>query len=259
MPGYAVAIPGIVGPRFVGFPGLAAAPAPADVPDRRDHSVNGAWVDGWNQTGSIFRTQTNTNPIGGYTGTGTGNKAILGHFLPAPLALAALAALSWTTTDLQPEGPAGSGIPVPYGNLVVELAPGLVAILVVGDSPTTGTFTPLSATQTRVDWTPGGNLVRVVNGKGMALFPNPPGPVFVPTTPPLPVQPSAAAWTGFAYAIADILAFYPGATILNVDPLDGGEPALTILSGVTLCAGDSANHRQHAIRLDAWSLNGSAI
>lgn len=262
-PAYRVALPGILGPQFVGLAGAAAAPAPDDLLDRRDHSVNGAWVDAWNRPAPepIFRQQTNRNPAGGYTGLGVGNKAILGHRVAAPLPLAALVSIEYTVTRLQPEA-VGVNL-IPYANLIVELAPaGPIVVLVFGDvaSPLIlGTYSSPGPNQTTVAWSAAADGVLVVLDEGMCVFPNPPGPVLVPVSQG-PIQgPTAGSWQSHAYSIAGILAVYPGAQIVNADPVDGGLPSATILAGVLLCTGSSTNFVQSATRLNAWTLNGAPI
>ena len=231
------------------------------------------------ESGPIFRSQTNANPAGGFTGGGTGNKGILGHFLGAAMPLGSLASVSWTVTNLQPEGPAGPGIPLPYANLIVDLgvpvvppfAPGGIVILVFGDilapplALSLGTFSFPGPNQIKCVWTAATDGVLTVVGKGMAVFPDPPGPTIVPS--PDGVQPTGnvppGIWQNYSRSIAAILAAYPAAVVLNANPLDGGMPGGTapgtIMSGVLLAAGDSSNQRQHAARLNAWTLNGIAI
>jgi len=253
------------------------------IPNRRDHSVNGAWADGFQNlagpTGPILRSQTNTNPGGGYNGGGTGNKAILGHFLPSPLPLGSLLSLEWTISRLQPEGATGPGIQLPYMNLVVDLGapipppptpppalPGPLVLLVLGDAGNPlplGVYSAPSPTQLKATWSAATERVLVVFGKGMVGFPNPPGPVVVASPEGPQLGPNGNTplgnWQNYSYTIAAILAAYPGAQIVNADPVDGGMPAATILSGALLVAGDSANHRQSAVRVDSWALNGVQI
>ena len=248
-------------------------PTPTIVPDRRDHSVNGAWVDGWQYAagvaGPVFRTQTNVNPAGGYTGGGTGNKAILGHFLPpAGMPLGSLTSIEYTAEKLAPEV-VGINI-IPYINLIVELVPGIIVVMVLGDFGNvvpTGTFSSPGPNQFKCVWTPGANLVLVVNFEGMATpAAGPWAPVFVvPSFGPAPsTPPSPGNWPGTGYKIGgggptDILTAYPGAKILNVDPLDGGLPKTTIISGIIMNIGSSSNFIQNAIRLLDWKVNGVAV
>jgi len=254
------------------------------VPFRRDHSVGGAWVDGFQNaagpTGPIFRTQTNLNPAGGYTGSGTGNKAILGKFLAAPMPLGALVSMEWTVTSLQPEAPAGPGIHLPYCNLIVDLGgppvvPPFVAqpppplglvVLVFGDelaapARALGTFTTPGPDQRRCVWTAAADRALTVIGKGMAVFPDPPGPTIVPS--PDGPQPTAntplGIWQNFSRTLGAILAAYPGAMIVNANPVDGGLPLATTDAGFLLIVGDSSNRIQSATRLDSWKINGAEV
>ena len=233
------------------------------VPQRRDHSVNGASAENWRNPSPILRTNTDNNPAGSFTGGGLGNKAILGHFLAASMLLSAIASIEWEQESLTPEavGPNTT----PYGNLIVELdpigAPGVYSILVFGDASSPlnlGTYTTPAPGVTKVVWTPATNFANVVVDKGMAILPNPPGPVFVPVAQG-PAQSVPGAWPGHAYRVSDILAVYPGARVVNANPADGGMPAATIVAGILLALGDSNNKIQNAVQIRNWKLNGVAI
>lgn len=233
------------------------------VPQRRDHSVNGASAENWRNPSPILRTSTDNNPAGSYTGGGIGNKAILGHFLDAPLLLSAIVSIEWEQESLTPEA-TGANI-IPYGNLIVELDPvgnpGVYSILVFGNAASAlnlGTYTTPAPGVTKVVWTPATNFASVVVDKGMAILPNPPGPVFVPVAQG-PAQSMPGAWPGHAYRISDILAVYPNARVVNANPADGGMPALTVIAGVLLVLGDSGNKVQNAVQIRNWKLNGAAI
>lgn len=236
----------------------------AGLASRREHSVNGARVDEVrNPTGFILRTSANNNVAGSFTGGGIGNKAIAGHFLGAPLLLSALVSIEWIQDVLVPE--ATGAVIRPFANLIVELdpagAPGVYSIFVLGDVSSAlnlGTYTVLGPTRTQVQWTAAANFVNVVVDKGMVIFPNPPGPVLVPVAQG-PIQSVPNAWPAHAYRISDILAVYPNARIVDANPADGGMPANTIVSGLTLILGDSNNKVQNAMQITAWKLNGAAI
>lgn len=181
--------------------------------------------------------------------------------------LGALATVEYTYDRLTPEV-TGPNI-VPYTNLIVQLTPGLLVVMVLGDfgnAVPTGTFTPAalpvgpSTTQSML-WTAATDLVLVVNFEGMATPAAGPWPPIVapsfgaaPSTPPSPGN-----WPGTGYKISDIVAAYPGAVILNTDPLDGGLPKLTIVSGITLNIGSSSNHTQNAVEILDWKINGVPV
>lgn len=252
------------------------------ISDRRDHSVNGSFIEYWNMTLPIMRWKTNVNPVGGYTGTGTGNKAILGHWLSAPMPLSALTTLEFSVQQLTPEAGV-NGNTIPYVNLVVELEPvglhaGVYTIfsMMSRDFPTLnlGAFVDAAPFYT-VTWNAALHNAQVVSDRGLYRL-SPPLPVWDPPFPPAgpPGQfivpaafiapsvggnPPVGNWTQRSYTMASILAFYPAARIINVNSLDGGLPRLTITAGVLMSAGDSINVRQNAVRVLAWKMNGIAI
>jgi len=263
------------------------------MPNRRDHSVNGAWVENWQNPQPVMRTQTNNNPAGGYNGGGLGNKAILGHYLPGPpypaggtMKLSLLASIEYLIDRITPEVSAVN-IVAPYVNLMVLLnpaAPPAMQFFVVmvladwGNVVPTGVFTPSFPPNPPVSgpgpnlihmlWTPAGSLVHVVNFEGMS---GPPAvglwPVIVPKAFGPPGDPTGllggSAWPGSGYRIADILAVYPDAIIFNWTQTlannDGGLPKLTTVSGITLNTGSSGNFSQSAVQVLDWKINGIAV
>jgi len=243
---------------LIAFGGIGVV-VPAAI-DRRDHSVNGSYIEYWNmvQPRPILHTRTNVSPAGGYNGGGTGNKAILGHFLSAPMPLGSLLSLDWSMDTLTTEA-VGVNI-LMYANLLVEMDPigdpGNISILVLGDRDNVLNLGTYIAKRTL--WTPSTNFVMVVNDKKMATFPIPPGPIIVPTSQG-GVQTVAAAWQNHDYSIANILAAYPNARIVNASSLDGGMPKTTITSGISLVLGSSGSFVLNAVALVDWKLNGSGI
>ena len=185
----------------------ANIPAAGIVANRRDHSVNGAIIEDYRALRPVMKTQTNVNPAGGYSGTGIGNKAILGHFLPGPpfpaggtMLLSALASVEYTIDRISPEV-SGANVIAPYVNLMVVLNPAappasqIFVIMVLGDWGNlvpTGVFTPAFPPNPPVSgpgpnlinmvWTPATSLVLVVNFEGMAS--NPGYPAVPPPAPP---------------------------------------------------------------------------
>lgn len=240
---------------------------PGFVPNRRDHSVNGASVDLFD-LGMLatLRTKTDQHGPGAYTGPGAGNKAILGHFLPAPMPLADLVEIVFTVERLTPEATALSGNTLPYGNLVVELVPAsaIYSLLVfgaVGNPLLLGVYSTPTPTQHRCVWTAAlpTSGVLVVRDKGMATFPIPPGPIIVPVSQG-PAQTVPGAWQTHAYSVAGILGAYPAAQIVNAYSADNGMPQLpTVTSGVMMIIGDSLNVAANAVRVVEWTLNGEPI
>lgn len=241
------------------------------VPDRRNHAVNAASVqDFTNPTGTsgpILRTNTAVNAVGGFNGGGTGNKALLGHWLPAPLLLIGFASLSVDYEQLTPEAGLIGNTRL-YVNLLVEFDPignpGVLSVLVLGSTEfalNTGTFSVLGPNRYRTTWVPGANFIQVVSDKGMGPpSVGPPVPLGGPATVPVsegPAQP--AAWFTHDYSLANLLVAYPGARLVNGASGDGGMPKLTSTAGVLLVLGDSANVKQNSVRVLDWRLNGAAI
>lgn len=266
----------------VGTPGLGdavwlqvAAPIVSIAGARRDHSVNGALVDGLYTSTPILRTKTDQHTAGAYAGGGTGNKAILGSRVAAPVLLSALVSIEFTVEFLTPEQLPLAVNTTPYMNLVVELdpagAPGVYTIFVFGDvlNPLNqGTYSVPGPDQHKCVWTPGGgNDVLVVNMRGMSTFlaiapftctAN----LVLPSQGPAPVigVTLANTWQSRAYSIAGIVAVYPAARIVNAYSGDGGLPkSPNITAGLLLIAGSSANTLQNAVRVLDWRLNGASI
>ena len=205
--------------------------------------------------------------------------------------LGALASIEYTVNRISPEV-AGTNVVTPYVNLMVQLTPGLVVVMVLADwsnAVPTGVFTPPFPPVVPVAgpdpnlinmvWTPATGLVLVVNFEGMATPPVGPAfglwaPIVTPSFGPppsyaLPVPPNAPSpspgnWPGTGYKIGgggptDILTAYPGAIILNVDPADGGLPKTTVMSGITLNLGSSGNLIQAAVEVLDWKVNGAPV
>jgi hypothetical protein len=266
--------------HVVTYPWQPFGSVPTPVADRRDHSVNGALVEGYNTSAAVLRTKTDGHVAGGYVGGGVGNKSILGHWLSAPLLLSALVSIEFTVLRITPEAtflpPLTNGYAVnvlPYANLVVDLGPpiygpgsGGVVILVFGDVNNTlllGAYSVPGVNQHRCIWTAGapGSGVLAVLGKGMFVSPSPPGALFVPASQAAPAIYLAASWQAFAFDVAAIAAAYPAATILNAFSGDGGLPlAPTITSGVMMMMiGSSGSKTQNAVQVLDWKLNGVSI
>jgi hypothetical protein len=205
--------------------------------------------------------------------TGVGNKSILGHFLAAPLLLSALVSVEYTVELLTPEQRLLAVNTVPYGNLVVELVPGsgIYSIFVFGDVNNAlllGAYSTPALNQRKCVWTAAslGSGVLVVNYKGMVTFV--PGPTANAILVPAPAQgvvpvigvTIASGYQATAYSIAQILAVYPLARIVNAFSADGGLPKTpNITSGVMMIIGSSSNSLQNAVRVLDWKLNGLDI
>jgi hypothetical protein len=240
------------------------------VADRRNHSVNGASIDEFASEAPIMRTNTNVNNAGAFNGGGTGNKSILGHWLPAPIPIGSLISIQLDYERITPE--VGGGLIDPYLNMLVELdpvgSPGLLSVLVFGDKGAapalnTGVFTTTGLNKFRTLWTPAvaGSFVFVVLNKG-TVAPGPPVPVANPAGFPPDVvlaEGVAGAWPTHTYSIAALLNRYPAARIVNGDSGDGGLPKTTQTAGLMAILGDSTTVKQQSIRVNGWLLNGTAI
>jgi hypothetical protein len=260
-------------PRW--FPNFGSGSGLTPVADRRDHSVNGASVDLFNTTSALLRTKTDQHTAGAYAGGGTGNKAILGHFLSAPMLLSDLVSIEWLAELLQPEALGPNTIP--YANLVVEMDPvgdpANYSILSLGDIDSViahglslGVFSSPTSTQRRLVWTAGSptsNVQVVLLKKMIGASPAPPGAIEVAAVQGPAVPPGAyttASWMTWAYSIPAIVARYPSARIVNAYTADGGLPkSPTIVSGLLLIIGSSGNTIQNAVRVLDWQLNGAPI
>jgi hypothetical protein len=259
--------------HVVTFPWQPFGSVPTPVPDRRDHSVNGANVDGFGTSAAILRTKTDQHTAGAYAGGGVGNKSILGHFLAAPLALSALVSIEYTVELLTPEQTLLAVNTVPYMNLVVELVPGsgIYSVFVFGDVNNVlllGAYSTPALNQRKCVWTAAspGSGVLVVNYKGMVTFvPGPTANAILVGPPAQGVVPVigvtvASGYQSSAYSIAQILAVYPLAQIVNAFSGDGGLPKTpNITSGVLLIIGSSASSLQNAVKVLDWKLNGLGI
>jgi len=242
--------------------------------NRRNHSVNDGLIDNWDRTMPVMLTNTTVNNVGGYNGGGTGNKAILGHWLPGPLVsgtpipLGMILGLSYTIEQLTPEA-GQSVLTIPYLNLLVELDPvgfpGSLSILVMGQfgvAINTGTFSSPGPNQHSMIWTPGANFASVVLDKGMGGASPGPIPLFGPNPiPPAegPPPPPNSTWSGRDYSIASILVAYPGARVVNGPTGDGGMPKLTDTSALMMIIGDSTFMKQNEVRVLSFKLNGAEV
>lgn len=225
-------------------------------PDRVDLSVNGAFVEAFQSAKAILRTQTNVNPAGGFTGGGTGNKAILGNLGFDNFPLSGLQTLRWRQKNLTPQQPYTTPLDG-YMNLVVELdpsgSPGNYSLfsLCMDSGPVIniGVATTPAPNELQLDWDVAANYTQVVLDKGVAGVVAPvvgvPGP---PNT-----------WPSRSYRVQDILTAYPNARLRNANPADGGMPKNTIVAAVLRNMGDSGTVTIAQRLLMEWRFNGILI
>lgn len=239
------------------------------VANRRNHSVNGASVEAFSGgfPAPILRTATNVNNPGAYNGGGTGNKAILGHWLNSPLALSAFGSMQLDYERITPEI---TGLIHPYLNAIVEFDPlnnpGVLAVLSFGvpDNPplNLGTYSSLGTDRFRISWSPGANRIQVVGDKGMGP-PSAPPPVPLAGPPTIPVSEGPPQvpgnWNDHDYTVTSLMLAYPLARIVNGSTGDGGLPKTTPTAAFLACLGDSGFVQANAIRLLDWRLNGASI
>lgn len=244
--------------------------APASYANRVDLSVNGGFVENFQEVGAIFRTKTNVNPVGGYNGGGIGNKAILGNYGFDGLLLSALTSLSWRSKNLTPQN-----IQPPvqqFMNLQVELDPvnyagvyAIFALLNANPGPLQqGVVTTPAPNETEVTWNAATDYTQVVVDRGMFLSSAPipwPGPgTFNAANLGVGAgDPPVGAWPARSYKWSSIVAAFPNACIRNANTNDGGLPRNTITAGVLLVSGDSGTVIIHERRLISWKLNGAEI
>ncbi len=211
---------------------------------RVDCSVNAAYVEAPYSASPVLHTRAGGNAVGGYNGTGVGNKCILGFAAGVGTAIGAWTGLRWTWLDLAPATP-GIGC---YSNQIVNLGGGTIKVFVVdpGANPALN------------------NGVTVINGDGSRTTTFDPAVHFVTVVNDVvgvvPAVDLGGSWTARSYRVSDILAVYPGAVFANVASGDGGMPATPVATPpVLIVTGDSTNNRVRAFRLSAVEFNGAAV
>jgi hypothetical protein len=255
--------------------------------DRMDCSVNHARVDAY--SGTMFTESGAPSPGGAYNNpASTGNKSILGFFGFDQMLLSALVSIEWTWRRMRPSvappppiPPAVQSVLRPYLNLVVELGapapPGTYKIFVAASGTSPADVNDVIVTAAGPDtfkysFQPGlpATTLQVVNN----FFMPPPAPPAAPTTPIPPVVVAVTAgppfpvvgtgttpgpWTSTAFKMADILAVYPGAKLVDVAPGDNGLPNAQVLPSILLITGDSSNTAISANLLKEVRVNGVLV
>jgi hypothetical protein len=243
--------------------------------NRYDLSVNQARVENARSRSPIMRTGTSlatavvnpppaTNPGGGFTGGGTGNKAIFGFKGHSGVLLSAITNLTWEWENIAPAETTGTPFlfVYPYVNLLVELAPALYKILSIDPNENArqpllniGALTNLGGDNWRFVHDPALHNMQIVNAfAAQALtppiipampitsaptatmpptLPVPLPPPYAPwtvctatgaLTPPSPLPGSALAWNNYGWTWASLIAAYPVAKLIDVYTADGGLP-----------------------------------
>lgn len=178
-----------------------------------------------------LRTEPAENDVGGFEGSGTGNKAIAG--LPgldgAPLSALDHVAIEGTTLD---------GSDTPYVNVIIDLdCTGSELVLVVADT-TTITPVDLGDGWWRWEWAATDGVWRAVGGLDALL--------------PEHLSESAGA-------LADVAAAYPAACLRDAATGDGGMPQGVTTTAVMLILGDSLNQSQSEIEVSALEVGALRV
>ncbi len=229
---------------------LAAIPFPGRV----ELSVNKSQIENYQGVIPSLRTQTGPNLTGAYEGGGTGNKAILGFRGFTGLPLGSFTGLDFTWEDLIPEttllltapvvwdppagpptvGSSAIGL-LPFINLIVDMNGdgSLIKIFNMSQtlpptSDTNFTVTSLGTDRWNYAFDPAVNTFEIVLGL-------PPVPVVDP------VIDDGPSWFDKAYLMADVLAAYPDATLIDIASGDGGMPKDVVTPGIVLAMGGSSN------------------
>lgn len=226
---------------------VSAYGVPSQFLTRVDCSVNKAYVDDAHGLMPTLITKTGTNTAGAYNGGGTGNKAILGYRGYHQLALGSLTHLALTWRDLTPD--TASVVVLPAINLVVDVSGSgaSIKIFTLNQALPAGatTFTTASFGSNRYlyDWQPSVNRVQIV--------------LDLPGVTPV-VDLGGGNWTAHAYNMADVLAVYPSARLLDVNSADGGMPASFATPAMIVNSGDSSNLVMSSKLIESFLINGSA-
>lgn len=229
--------------------------------NRYDLSVNDGRVDAAQTASPVMITNTSLNNPGGFNGGGTGNKAILGFKGHAGLPLGQLKTLSFEWEIVAPLEPSLL-FAAPYVSIVLELAPAQYKILTIDPgSPglNLGTLTTIGTDRYRFEHVAVAdqNYVQVVNAF-TAQIPVPPVPAMPIVSPPVPIAAGTGpSWPSASFRYSDILASFPGATLVDVFTGDGGLPSRqTITPSLMMILGDSGFRQVRYIRMGNVMLNG---
>lgn len=236
-------------------------------PNRIDVSVNKAHVDNPQSTVPVLVTKTGTNNAGGFNGGGLGNKAMLGIQGFNGMPLSELQSVVWIWQELEAAHPDPLGLRV-YANLIIEPDPigfpGVYKVLVLSDTlaPIIDVIsTPLGGGSWKITWpTDSKKLVFCVNPAGLPAPPNPVESVWVSPPPGVPFF-SAVNNMYFTqlFAMADILAAYPNARLVDASSGDGGLPHTTVTPALMIIVGDSNNVVMVSRLIKQVQVNGETV
>jgi len=234
-------------------------------PLRLDMSVNKSNVDNAQSASPIITTRTGTSAAGAFNGGGTGNKGILGFQGFSGMPLADLATIQYVWDELEAAHANPLALQV-YLNLVIEPDPvgfpGVYKLLVITSTlfPVINvTVTPLGPGRWQYNWpTDANKLLFCVNPAGPA-----PPPLVSVWTAPAPGVPFFSAedntWFTQLFALADIVAAYPRAILVDASSGDGGMPNTTVTPALLAIVGDSGNTSQVSRLIEAMTVNGTNV
>jgi hypothetical protein len=231
--------------------------------NRLDVSVNKSNVDNAQSSSPILTTRTGLNLVGAYNGGGVGNKAILGiqGFNGMPVGELNTIEFIWREMEAAHTNPLALRV---YVNLIIEPDPigfpGVYKILTIQD--TLGVVnvipTPIGPGRWDYKWpTDANKLFLCVNPAGL---PAPPNPVLSVWTNPPPGVPffTAVDNTYFTqtFRLADIVAAYPNAILVDASSGDGGLPNSSVIPAFLVVVGDSSNALLSSRLIEQVKVNG---
>ena len=183
-----------------------------DIVDLSVNDASAGVVD--DETGGLrLLTGEGAADVGGFNGSGTGNKSIAGLTGYDGTSLGELSLLAM-------ESEAVTGASTPYFNVVVDLDCGCGDLsLIVADS-TLATISELGDGTTRMEYLASAPQWKAVGGLGDIL------------------PPHLDATGG---ALSDVLAAYPRACLSDADTGDNGLPRDTVTTAIMVIEGDSVN------------------
>lgn len=213
-----------------------------------DFSVNQAYVKTICGSYPMLQTRIFTNAIGGFNGSGTGNKSIMGIEMN-DIKLSNFEYIKIIFQNLQGDVSqilgGNDSNQCPYINLQVDLHGDMSVILILvlinyantPIPPLSGIYESLGSNFYSVSWTNdlAVNVVGVTNGTILGRL----TPIY---------QPLPASWPSTYWSFKDIINANPNAKIVNVNTLDGGTPINTITTGLLIISGES-NQQQFSSKL----------
>lgn len=217
-------------------------------PGRVNLSVNNSTVDNYQGVIPTLRSQTGPNLAGAYNGGGTGNKPILAFRGYDNLGLGLLTSIEFSWEDLLPDSPGVSAVALlPFINLIVDINGDGSVIKIFNmsqtlppTSDTNFTVTNLGLNRYNYDFDPLVNTFEVVLGIAGVT----------------PVINNGPSWFQQAFLMADVLAVYPNAKLVDVDSGDGGMPKDVVTPSVVLAMGGSGNVDAGLKIIEEINING---